>query len=793
MNGHHILSDEPHTVAYLQAENACLRQRIADLEAKLTSWQRADQPVRGHRALFDEIVERRRTEEAYHTLVEHSLQGMVILQHERIVFANPMMSTITGYTLEELYAFTCESDPPLLHPDDQPLIYGYLQDRIAGRPTPTSYEHRILHKDGTVRCVEASAVLASYRGQPAVQATYIDVTERKEAEERLQFQSLMLDSIGQAVIASDMDGTVIYWNRAAETIYGWTAAEALGRHVVEVTTAESARPVSQEAMPRLSRGETWSGEFVACYRHERTFPAFVTTVPIHDDHGVLVGLIGISTDISERKQMEEALRKSEQRFRVIFERAAMGLVLADSTGSVQEANPAFQQLLGYSYEELHGMSYVVMSHPDDLPLEQPLAAEVVAGHKTSYELEKRYIRKDGSIFWGHLSVSLIRDEAGEPAFGVSIVQDITERREMETALRESEARYRTLVETSPDAVLLTDRDGTIRFCNQQATTLFGYAGVEELSGQNSTILVAPPVSHIEHVGLVARSGSVRNIEYTMRCKDGRTFPAEISMSVVSDASNMPQSLIVVVRDISRRKLLQTRMIENERFVASGKLVASVAHEINTPLQAIQSSLSLLDKVATPEEYARFLSNAKVEIQRIGTIVHQLLDLYRPGKDSYDYVQIGTMLEHILLLMGKPLKDAGVGLVCQVAESLPPVWGCAAELTQVFFNLLSNAIEAMPDGGSLTVQVQMDGQEDGEGTTRGGSARLVINIRDTGCGIPAEMHLGIFEPFVTTKCSGTGQGLTICRHIVRQHGGTIMVDSRPGAGSTFTVALPVSAH
>ncbi len=493
------------------------------------------------------------------------------------------------------------------------------------------------------------------------------------------------------------------------------------------------------------------------------------------------------------------------------------------------------------------------------------------------------------------------------------------------ALSESEARYRTLVETSPGAILLTDLDGTICFCNGQAAHLFGYASVDNLCGKNGADLIVfePPASGIlAQARRIAASGNLRNIEYTLRRSDGSRFPAEVSSSVITNAEEMPIALTIIVHDITERKQaelalvdayhhleelnehvshsrnllqavfdglddglvlldsdgtvravnralaawlgstpqklvgqnwatlyprlapdfpnnlalsptderkryrhtrylnldgetrildvetialknttdadrqlivhiidvtdmvqLQARIIENERFAANGRLAASVAHEINTPLQSLQTALGLARKMTDPDERDMFLSHAQEEIQRVAGIVRQLLDLYRPAAATAGMMDVNALIERLLLLINKRLKDQRVHAECNLAPDLPAVPGRSNEITQVLLNLMVNAIEAMPDGGRLQIQTRLTASE---------QHSLVIRISDTGRGIAPHLQQRIFEPFITTREGGTGLGLTISSQIITHHGGTITLESQMGVGSTFSVTLPLTA-
>jgi signal transduction histidine kinase len=233
--------------------------------------------------------------------------------------------------------------------------------------------------------------------------------------------------------------------------------------------------------------------------------------------------------------------------------------------------------------------------------------------------------------------------------------------------------------------------------------------------------------------------------------------------------------------VTERVQLHERVIANERFAASGRLAASVAHEINTPLQSIQTALGLIG-VADAERRATYLAHALEETQRVARIVRQLLDLYRPGGTTGP-VNLNTLAERLLLLIGKRLRDQRVSVEMALDADLPDLHGRADELMQLVLNLLVNAIEAMPDGGTLQIGTRILNDP---------PDHVAIMISDTGVGISPHMQKRIFEPFVTTRQHGTGLGLSICSQIVERHGGSITVASRLDAGSTFTVVLPRSA-
>src|SRR5918995_712583 len=278
---------------------------------------------------------------------------------------------------------------------------------------------------------------------------------RKWTEERILFQERLLDAIGEALIATDVEGKVLYWNRAAEKLYGWSAEEVEGQTLAEFVVTEDLREQATEIRSALRQGKPWSGEFVVQRKDGTSFPAQVTDMPVLDDHGNVVGLIGVSTDVTERKTTEAALRENEERFRRSFDDAAIGMALVTPDGRFLQVNRSLCEILGYSVEELLGKTFQVITHPDDLEKDLDNLHRMLAGEIRTYQVEKRYIHKEGHAVWALLNVTLVRDEEGEPLYFVSQIQDITERKAMEERLIH-EALHASLPDP-PNRRLFVDR------------------------------------------------------------------------------------------------------------------------------------------------------------------------------------------------------------------------------------------------------------------------------------------------------------------------------------------------
>lgn len=240
----------------------------------------------------------------------------------------------------------------------------------------------------------------------------------------------------------------------------------------------------------------------------------------------------------------------------------------------------------------------------------------------------------------------------------------------------------------------------------------------------------------------------------------------------------------VWRDITTERRLQARLIQSEKMAATGRLAASIAHEINNPLQAISGCIDLAQATSDPEKIKRYLALATTELERLASVVRRMLDFYRPARAERVPVNVRELMEDVLLLSGKRLQHARVRVQTRWADDIPYVSGVADQLKQVFLNMILNAVEAMPQGGTLDIRGQ---------TVRDGGEWVVLSIADSGAGVPPQDLERIFEPFFTTKPDGTGLGLAVSHSIISQHGGRIIVDSAPGHGTTFTIWLPVQSQ
>jgi len=373
------------------------------------------------------------------------------------------------------------------------------------------------------------------------------------------------------------------------------------------------------------------------------------------------------------------------------------------------------------------------------------------------------------------------------------------RHRAEKALRASETRFRALFQLAPDAIIMADLDGAITLCNRAASSLFGYDEAE-LAGRRLSELfnVQDDGKGAAVVAELGRTGSIHNLEITVPSRNSDPVPVEVSASALREDGGSPSGFVAIWRDISDRKraekertILQLELLQAQKLSAIGELAAGVAHELNNPLTGIllYSGLALKKMSAQGPERNGYLQKLPKDLEmirdsalRCDRIVRGLLELSRRGPREKEFVDINGALRSTIEVFARYFEAQRIIIVENLDANLPPIEGDKYSLQQVFVNIVRNAQDAMPDGGVLTIV-----------SRRLGKTRLEIAVTDTGLGISRQNKSRLFQPFFTTKPpgKGTGLGLAISYGIVREHGGTIGVESEEGKGTTFSLVFPAA--
>lgn len=393
---------------------------------------------------------------------------------------NPALCEMLGFTEEELASRDFAS---VTHPDDLAVSRECVRCLLAGERSIYRFEKRYLHKDGGVVWADVSTALVhDETGEPAYFITQIqDVTDRKDAESQLrQTQRLLSSLIEHAptpIYANELDSSYRFVNPAWERLARIRQEDAVGRTVAELFEPEVAKAFEEGVRPVVETGGPVSVDESGVVS-DRRYHYRSVRFGILNDEGEVEAVGTISIDITDRKRAEAALRDSEERFRTAFERAAIGMTLTGPDGRFIEANEAFCRMVGYSREELPSVSFLELTHPDDVEVSREVTRRLLSGESEAEYLEKRYVRRDGEAVWAEVSVFLLRDADGAPLHFITHQRDITGRRRTQAALRESEERYRGLYESLPGGVMVVDRAEAIVQANPTAREILGLPGVE---------------------------------------------------------------------------------------------------------------------------------------------------------------------------------------------------------------------------------------------------------------------------------------------------------------------------
>jgi PAS domain S-box-containing protein len=346
-------------------------------------------------------------------------------------------------------------------------------------------------------------------------------------------------------------------------------------------------------------------------------------------------------------------------------------------------------------------------------------------------------------------------------------------------LKESEEKLRSIFAASPDAVTATDLNGNIIECNVQAVRMHGYSSRSELIGKNSLILIAKKdhETAIRNLKKTLEDGLIKNMEYTFITKDGREFPAELSASVVKDASGKKVGFVAITKNITGRKQMEQQLFKSERLAAIGELAAMIGHDLRNPLTGIIGAAYYLRTKASLKmdpKAREMLEIIEKDIAHSNKIINDLLEYSHEIKLEVTETTPKQLAREAFALVTVPENVQVINL----AEDEPKLKVDVDKLTRTFANVIKNAFDAMPVGGTLTVRCK---RQDGN---------LNFIFGDTGVGMSKEVLDKIWSPLFTTKAKGMGFGLPICKRVIEAHGGKISVESAVGKGSTFTVTVPI---
>jgi len=751
----------------------------------------------GFRGVSRDITERKQAEEnlrasekRYRTLVENANEVIIVVQDGMLKFANPRTAELTGYSKEELISMPFTK---LIHPDEQKIVVERHLRRLKGEKFTNVYPFKVIRKNGNIMWAEANATLIAWGGKPATLNFLNDITERKQAEEALQKYRVMIQSAQDAIFFKDLDSRYIVANPKTLEAFGLPHEQVIGKNDYELM------PDKEEAKKNIEDDQAVfkTGESTEITKHmtsvdgrECWFSA--VKVPYFDTGGRVIGLVGIARDITERKRMEESLRLSEQNLRDSIENSPLGIRIANEDGKTLYVNRALLDIYGYSsVEELEAVPRKQRYTPEGYAEHQIRKEKRLLGEYVPPEYEISIVHKNGEI--RHLQV--FRKEVlwnGQAQYQ-SIYQDITERRKAEEELQQSEERYRTILEEIQDSYFEVDLAGNLTFINDSTCRNLGYSR-EELLGMNYRGFTAE--EDIEHIyqafNEVYRTGEPnKGFTWKIIRKDGSIGFADASVSPLRSQGGEIVGFRGVGRDITERKYVEEEQQRAEKLESIGVFAGGIAHDFNNILTAILGNINLARMDAKPDsELHECLEEAEKASLRAKDLTQQMLTFTKGEALDKELVSLSPVLKDTA---GLSLRGSNVICNFSIYRDLWRVEINEDQISQVISNIIINARQAMPDGGTIEIEaknITLNARQNlGKSLPLKGGNYIRIAITDHGTGMPQELLQKIFDPYFTTKQKGSGLGLATSTSIAHNHGGHISVKSELGAGSTFYVYLP----
>ena len=758
-----------------------------------------------------DVTAHRQWADAYLGLVDQSILGMAILQRGRMVFANRAIADLTGCAEKELASFAPEDLLEVVYPDDREAVRRDMSALLAGEALPRLAEFRVVHRDGSVRWLQVNASTIDYLGGPALDISCLDVTERRRAEADLRTAHADLEHAQRIARFGtwrwSAQSSETMWSEGMYRIYGLEPqqdpphSDSWMKHV-HPADREAVAAAIQDALDGTRNYDLVYRILRHCDGEER----WLHTVGdvIRDDSGRALALVGTAHDMTEYFRTEAALADSELKFRSIVEQSPDGIVLTDEHGIIVEWNEAIERMSGISRRQALGKPIWEMQLAM-LPAEQRVAHQLerfeaetrgVCASGTATWLgriiEQEYERPERSRWIAQMHVSAVR--FGERFTLLAISRDVTEQRRAQQELENRRIEMGQIQRTLPDALVYTDAERRIVQVNPAFTRIYGYEP-DEVLGCDLSLLHAGTEQRLQQDELRRRvwageSTSVQELEFAR--KDGTVFLGESLCTVLRDADDRITGFMHFVRDVSDRKKLGQQLAQAQKLEAIGQLAGGVAHDFNNILTAIMGfSDFLLRDLDRDDPRYEDLEAIRRSGERAVGLTRQLLTFSRRQMLQPRVLDLNGVISNMGRMLRRLISE-DIEMSFTLAPNISPVKVDVGQVEQVLLNLVVNAREAMPFGGSITIRTDEADVDAGLQCFCGDvtpGRYVLLEIADTGQGMDEATLSHLFEPFFTTKETGTGLGLATVLGIVTQSKGHVTVSSAPGAGATFRIYLP----
>ncbi len=723
----------------------------------------------------------RKSEERFRTAFDTMLEGTQILGHDwRYLYLNRSAERHNRRPNSELLGRRYMDCWPGIESTE---IFAKIKHCLDDR-TVIQTVNKFVYPDGVVGWFNLGI-------QPVAEGVLIlsdDITEQMRTEEALQLSESKFRSYIEhaplGVMIVDKNGIFTETNPAADDMLGYEQWSLTGMSFTDILAPES-RETGLRNFGRLAAEGTSTDEYRVMRKDGATIWISVEAVKLSEER-----FIGFCQDITERKRYDLELQKLQ----MAVEQSPVTILVTDTEGIIEYVNPVFTETSGYTAGEVIGKN-VNMLRASSSPVDgfRKMWETIGQGNTWKGEFENR--KKNGEIYWEQAVISPIKNEKDVITHFISVKEDITQKKRSEQMLGEQSVLLKQLFDGSPTATVLLDAGRSIVNANDAFLSLYGYRR-EEIIGKQIISMIVPEEQWEESLRLdneLIEGRDLHLFESVRRNKEGK----EINVLISGLAVRLNDSAVnyyFMYLDISQQKILQKQLIQSQKMEGIGTLAAGIAHDFNNILGIIMGYAALIESHKdNHEKFASIIDTMTKSCMRGAALVKQLLTFARKTSVNFTSVSINESIIDLSKLLTETFPKS-ITISVNLPGELPPINADATQMHQVLLNLCVNARDAMPKGGTLTISTELiDADAVGRPMRQSNTAQYIkLCIRDTGHGIPSEIRDRIFEPFFTTKeiGKGTGLGLSVVFGIMESHDGAIFVDSEPGAGTVFSIFLPV---
>jgi PAS domain S-box-containing protein len=769
--------------------------------------------------LKKELIERsqieesmRLSEERYRYLFERNPAPMAIYDPVSLdlLAGNEAFFNLYGYLPEEVPSLHL----PDFYPDDEKEAIVDLVRGLKGHKYTGEWHH--VKKDGSVFPIITTSHDLVYMGKKTRIVVITDITERKKAEEEALFLAQVLRNINEFVSITDENNKITFVNQSWLKAFGYTEKEIIGENIGIVVSQSNRAGIAGEILSTTLKGG-WKGEVINRRKDGSEFPVRLVTTIIYDKEEKPVALVGISSDITEQKKAEEALKESEAKLRSLMENSADAIFLTDHLGNFTYTNKAVSNLLGFSFEEMKTKKIGDFSPKDKKDETLKKFNQLLIDGKLFIELD--LIKKNGDTISCDLNSVLLPGGLFYGSF-----RDITERKKEQKELLKHRDHLEQLVSERTDELRsimsemqdlydnapcgyhsLNEHSIFVRINNTELKWL-GYSREEVINKMKKSDIMTPESRERfkKDFSEFLKKGEINNVEYEYIRKDGTTFFGSFNATSILDQNGkflMTRSTLFDITERKRIEVALSKAIEESENAnkAKSEFLANMSHEIRTPMNAVLGYTELLSSLVTEQTQKNYIESIKSSGRSLLTLINDILDLSKieAGKLEleYDYVESSFFFTEFERIFALKAAEKGIKFIVEIQSGTPSgLYIDEPRLRQIIFNLIGNAIKFTHQGTvklkvhTDNIQVMNYGNEKSEEYLD-----LLIEVEDTGIGISKEIMEEIFDPFIQARdqknIGGTGLGLAITRRLTSLMKGTINLKSELGKGSTFTVKIP----